>query len=136
MSLFMDDRKARQAIEILTELYGEPQWISSPKEGQNMTEIIRKWNAELSGYDEEEIKQACYRLFRFRAAKSFPSLSQLMAELSASPKTVTDKKSEAERCYTYILQNGQNVSTLAAQRAIWRIYQVACGGYRPEEGGC
>lgn len=132
--MFLDDRKAKLAIEVLTELYGEPQWMTAPKEGQNMTEIIRKWNVELNGYDEEEIKQACYRLFRFRAAKSFPSLSQLMAELSAVPKTTADKKSEAERCYAYILQNGQNVSTLAAQRAIWRIYQVACGGYRPEEG--
>ncbi|MBO7733101.1 MAG: hypothetical protein J6S67_11125 [Methanobrevibacter sp.] len=36
---------------------------------------------------------------------------------------------EAKRCYDYILRNGPTISELAAQRAIWNIYQVEVGGY-------
>ena len=36
---------------------------------------------------------------------------------------------EAKGCYDYILRVGVTISELAAQRAIWNIYQVEVGGY-------
>lgn len=66
------------AIKKLSDLYGAPNW---KKEGQDINEIKRIWEAELNGYTENQINEACYKLFRSRKVMSFPTISHLMAML-------------------------------------------------------
>jgi hypothetical protein len=87
------------AIKRLTDLYGNPNWC---KDGQDIEEIKKIWESELNGYSEEQIKEACYKLFRFRKTMTFPTISQLMAMLYDEEKEVkkveTKKSSGEARC--------------------------------------
>lgn len=40
---------------------------------------------------------------------------------------------EAKKCYNYILSVAPHINELAAQRAIWNIYQVEVGGYNRQK---
>lgn len=70
--------KADIAINTFIELYGVPKW---EKEGQSIDEIKKIWEEELKDYSDEQIKIACYKLFRYRKTMTFPTISQLMAML-------------------------------------------------------
>lgn len=76
--------KADVAINTFVELYGFPKW---EKDGQSIEEIKRIWEEELKGYSDEQIKIACYKLFRYRKTMTFPTISQLIAMLYDEEKT-------------------------------------------------
>lgn len=85
------------AIKRLTDLYGNPNWF---KDGQDIDEIKKVWESELNGYTEEQIKEACYKLFRFRKAMTFPTISQVMSMLydEEKPKEASIYESKTSRC--------------------------------------
>ena len=44
-------------FEVLYDLYGEPNWLKKPKEGQEPEKIIEQWVKELGDYSEAQLKQ-------------------------------------------------------------------------------
>lgn len=89
--------KFERAFEVLVDLYGMPNW---QKEGQSMDKIKGIWEEELSGYTDEQIKDACYRLFRYRKTMTFPTISQLMAMLYDEERTQPkEEQHKQEKCY-------------------------------------
>lgn len=88
--------KFETTFNILVELYGKPNW---GKEGQSIEKIKRIWEDELSDYSDEQIKDACYRLFRYRKTMTFPTISQLMAMLYDEEKVVEQKEYKSDGKY-------------------------------------
>lgn len=85
------------AFKRLSDLYGEPHW---EREGQDFREIQKIWESELDGYSEEQIKEACYKLFRYRKAMTFPTISHLMTMLYDEEKQTqkSEYKSQKSSC--------------------------------------
>ena len=73
-------------FEVLYDLYGEPNWLKKPKEGQEPEKIIEQWVKELGDYSEAQLKQACFNLFKYKKVASFPKLAHILAELSDQDK--------------------------------------------------
>ncbi len=73
-----------QTLTVLTifiEIYGYPKWLTSPKSGQNIKEIISRWNTELDGYSIEQVKEAAYKVVRFKKSMSYPTVSHMLVYL-------------------------------------------------------
>lgn len=73
-------------FEVLYDLYGEPNWLKKPKEGQEPEKIIEQWVKELGDYSEAQLKQACFNLFKYKKVATFPKLAHILAELSDQDK--------------------------------------------------
>ena len=73
-------------FEVLYDLYGEPNWLKKPKEGQEPEKIIEQWVKELGDYSEAQLKQACFNLFKYKKVATFPKLAHILAELSDQTK--------------------------------------------------
>jgi len=124
------------AVKIFSDIYGYPKWETKTKEGQNIQEIIKLWDAELCHYSVEQVRDACYRIVKYRKAQTFPTLSHILAELVEEKKTdeytieVGNVKA-AQKMYAYLITHG-NGNKIASQRTIWKIYQVEVDGYNHE----
>ena len=96
--------KADIAINTFVELYGFPKW---EKDGQSIEEIKKIWEGELKDYSDEQIKIACYKLFRYRKTMTFPTISQLMAMLydEEKPKYQEEYKQQNTYCPEIQLYN-------------------------------
>lgn len=97
------------AFECLRDLYGMPNW---KKEGQSIEKIKMLWEEELDGYSGGQIKEACYRLFRYRKTMTFPTISQLMAMLydEEKPTKIEEYVSQKSYCPELELYNLVNPS--------------------------
>ena len=73
-------------FEVLYDLYGEPNWLKKPKDGQEPEKIIEQWVNELGDYSEAQLKQACFNLFKYKKVATFPKLAHILAELSDQDK--------------------------------------------------
>lgn len=73
-------------FEVLYDLYGEPNWLKKPKDGQEPEKIIEQWVKELGDYSEAQLKQACFNLFKYKKVATFPKLAHILAELSDQTK--------------------------------------------------
>ena len=73
-------------FEVLYDLYGEPNWLKKPKDGQEPEKIIEQWVNELGDYSEAQLKQACFNLFKYKKVATFPKLAHILAELSDQTK--------------------------------------------------
>lgn len=71
----------KYAIDVLTELYGQPAWLVNPKDGQNSDVILREWIEELGEYSATDLKRACLAMFRYKKCSTFPSLSHVSSML-------------------------------------------------------
>lgn len=71
----------KYAIEVLTELYGQPSWLTNPKNGQNPEAILQEWTDELGEYSKADLRRACLSLFKYKKCSSFPSLSHISSML-------------------------------------------------------
>ena len=81
------------AFSTLVDFYGEPKWEENPKVGQSREQIIKIWESELKDYSESQVREACYKLFRFRKAMTFPTISHLKAMLfDEEPNYEPEKK--------------------------------------------
>lgn len=76
----------KYAIDVLTELYGQPAWLVNPKDGQNSDVILREWIEELGEYSATDLKRACFALYRYKKCSTFPSLSHLSSMLMDTEK--------------------------------------------------
>lgn len=120
------------AMKIFSDVYGYPNWEVKAKEGQNALEIIKIWEDELKDYDPEQVKQACYRVIKYRKAQTFPTISHLMAELCDQEKNL-DTKDDVQRCLRAILNHQPPFDDLVIQRTMWKLYQFKYKGYNPEQ---
>lgn len=119
------------AMRIFTDIYGMPNWEKNVKEGQSPSEIIKLWDDELSGYTEQQVKNACYKLAKFRKVMTFPTISHLMSELCDEDKDV--KTDNQVQFVLKALLNNKELSELAIQRTMWNLYKYSYNGYKAEE---
>jgi hypothetical protein len=83
----------RTAMRIFVDFYGQPNWETKTKEGQSPEEIRKIWIDELNGYAEYQVKEACYRMCKYRKVMTFPTISHVMAQL-------VDEKGEVKQYST------------------------------------
>ena len=77
----MPNIQTQTAIDTLSELYGKPSWLKTPKQGLNLEKVFAEWDAELKKYSEEQIKVVCRKMYKYRRTATFPSLAHILAEL-------------------------------------------------------
>lgn len=102
------------AISVITELYGEPDWLTKPKEGQNVAVILAEWDEELRRYSEEQVKTAIRKMWKYSKAKSVPRLGHIIAELSdvtpegnnATERQVNTADDTVQRLIEFYVKNG------------------------------
>lgn len=88
----MPSLQTQTAIDTLSELYGEPSWLKTPKQGQNLEKVFAEWDAELKKYSEEQIKVVCRKMYKYRRTATFPSLAHILAELvDVEPEAVSER---------------------------------------------
>lgn len=120
------------AFKIFSDVYGYPAWETKTKEGQNAQEIIKIWEEELKKYKPEQVKQACYRVVKYRKAQTFPTISHLMAELCEEEKVV-DEKDKEKRVLRELLNQNPPLSENVIQKVMWDMYKFSYNGYNPEQ---
>ena len=124
-------QQTETAMKVFSDVYGYPAWETKTKDGQNVQEIMKIWEDELKDYTPEQVKQACYRVVKYRKAQTFPTISHLMAELCDQEKYI-DKTDEVHLCLRELLKHTPPFSDIAIQRTMWRLYQFKYLGYEPE----
>ncbi|MCX4348375.1 MAG: hypothetical protein OSJ76_01165 [Alphaproteobacteria bacterium] len=81
-----ENRRVEKIINVviptLSYFYGKPKWLTDPKEDQNPMEIMRNWATELGGYSEHQLKNACYRVHRFKKSQTFPEIPHIREQLT------------------------------------------------------
>lgn len=80
------------AVQVLSELFGDPSWKTNPKTGFNREAFLAGWDEELSRYSEEQVKTACLRYGKFSKTNTFPKLAHILAQLV---DVVPEKKENA-----------------------------------------
>lgn len=120
------------AFNIFRDFYGEPRWITEPKDGQNPDTIIDRWCEELKNYTIEQIRQACAWITRKRRVMTFPTLDVLLCELSDKEKA-SNSENVVQSCLKTLINAGY--SDLLIQRTMWKIYGFKYKDYKPEEDG-
>jgi len=121
-----------EAMRIFTDIYGYPKWEKEAKDGQSRDAIVSLWDRELREYTVQDVKEACYRLIRYRKTMTFPTISHLMSELIDKQKEMS-KDDEIHMVLKALLNAKPPCSELATQRTMWAIYQYKYNGYDPEK---
>ena len=124
--------QTQTAMEILSDIYGYPKWDKEAKEGQSPEKIIELWDKELSGYTSDQVKQACYRLVKYRKAMTFPTISHLMSELVDEEHKI-DAGDEAQRVLRELINHQPPFDEIAIQRTMWSLYGYSYNGYDNEK---
>lgn len=125
-----------EAFNRFVDVYGLPAWEEKPKSGQSREEIVRMWETELKPFTVEQVRQACYRVIRFKKNMSFPTISHLMAQL-VDEQTEADKSPDAAlKAYHELMQYPHPRLTaaqneLAVLRTIYRVYGACLNGFDP-----
>lgn len=118
-------------MNILSDIYGYPKWDKEAKEGQSPEKIIEVWDKELSGYTQDQVKQACYRLVKYRKAMTFPTISHMMSELVDEEHKI-DTNDETQKALRELINHQPPFSDLAIQRTMWSLYGFKYLGYDPD----
>lgn len=77
----MPSLQTQTAIDTLSELYGEPSWITDPKPGQNVDKVFDEWDKALKKYSDTQVANACRSIYKYKKSATFPRLGHLLAEL-------------------------------------------------------
>ena len=123
--------QTQTAMNILSDIYGYPKWDKEAKEGQSPEKIIEVWDKELSGYTQDQVKQACYRLVKYRKAMTFPTISHMMSELVDEEHKI-DTNDETQKALRELINHQPPFSDLAIQRTMWSLYGFKYLGYDPD----
>lgn len=91
----MPSLQTQTAIDTLSELYGEPSWLKTPKQGQNLEKVFDEWDKALKKYSDTQVANACRSIYKYKKSATFPRLGHLLAELvdivpDAEPETETE----------------------------------------------
>lgn len=77
----MPSLQANTALDRLSELYGEPSWLTDPKQGKNIEKIFAEWDKALQKYSETQIVKACRSIYKYKKSAMFPRSAHLLKEL-------------------------------------------------------
>lgn len=77
----MPTSQTQIALNTLTELYGEPQWLVNPKSGQDVDSIFAEWDKALKDFSDDQIATACRMIFKYKRSSTFPRIAHILAEL-------------------------------------------------------
>lgn len=101
----MPNIQTQTAIDTLSELYGKPSWLKTPKQGLNLEKVFAEWDAELKKYSEEQIKVVCRKMYKYRRTATFPSLAHILAELvDVAPANAPELPQTRERIGGYFTE--------------------------------
>ena len=131
------NKQTTTAFRTLKEIYGKPSWSNSPERKS----IEEEWDKALEPYTEDQVRKACLRYAKFHnKANTFPTLTCIEAELvdvEVNQDVSIDKKLLANRMYVYCQDHAHECNPIpdnqSIQRAIWKNYGVAVGGYNPDQ---
>ena len=126
------NEQTETAMHILSDIYGYPKWETNTKDGQSADEIMKLWADELGHYSVEQVKQACYRLAKYRKAMTFPTISHLMAELCDEEKE-KDTENEPQRVLKVLLNRQPPFDEDVIQRVMWMSYKMKYKNYEPDK---
>lgn len=77
----MSSLQTQTAIDTLSELYGEPSWLTAPKKGQDLDKVFAEWDEALKKYSEAQVVTACRKIYKYRKTATCPRLAHILAEL-------------------------------------------------------
>lgn len=77
----MPSIQTKTALNTLSELYGDPQWLINPKSGQDIDSIFAEWDEALKDYSDDQIATACRMIFKYKRSSTFPRIAHILAEL-------------------------------------------------------
>lgn len=120
------------AMKIFSDIYGYPKWETNTKDGQNVMEIVKIWEDELKKYTPEQVKQACYKVVKYRKTQTFPTISHLMSEL-CEEESITDKEDEISKVLKELLNRRPPFDEDVIQRIMWKGYKFKYNNYNPNE---
>lgn len=112
----MPSIQTQAAFDVLTELYGEPSWLSEPKKGMDIEKVFAEWDEALKDYSEDQIKTVCRKMWKYAKTSTFPRLGHIMAMLSdvspekdGTPETVKNMfMDELAQYRSRCIQDGVN----------------------------
>lgn len=112
----MSSLQTQTAIDTLSELYGEPSWLTAPKKGQDLDKVFAEWDEALKDYSEDQIKTVCRKMWKYAKTSTFPRLGHIMAMLSdvspekdGTPETVKNMfMDELAQYRSRCIQDGVN----------------------------
>lgn len=143
----MPNLQTQTAIDTLSELYGKPSWLKTPKQGQNLEKVFAEWDAELKKYSEEQIKVVCRKMYKYRRTATFPSLAHILAELvDVEPESVSESPVTETRSTGVFMQelavfrnhcvtngyNGKMCYSFNVDEALRKVYDEINAEYPPE----
>lgn len=102
------DKIINVVIPTLSYFYGKPKWLTDPKEDQDPMKIMRNWATELGGYSEHQLKNACYRVHRFKKSQTFPEIPHVREQLTEEIPEDDDflgEKNGSEYCNGFNIEN-------------------------------
>lgn len=133
-------------IPTLSFFYGKPKWLLYPKEDQSPSEIMRNWAQELGGYSEHQLKNACYRVHRFKKSQTFPEIPHIREQLTEEVPEDEDlyiKKPEKTCCKGFNIESwlmerdgGEDLKNLKFYRPDYQaLVRFVCDERLPEKIG-
>lgn len=87
----------RNLIDILNELYGQPQWLVAPKKGQSTDTILVKWIDEFGDYEASDLIKAANKLYQWHKLKSYPTIAHINMALGSVEKPVENSALQVQR---------------------------------------
>lgn len=140
------DKIVNVVIPTLSFFYGKPKWLIEPKEDQNPMEIMRNWAVELGGYSEHQLKNACYRVHRFKKSQTFPEIPHIREQLTEEIPEDDDfysKKSKSDSCQGFNIESwlmeidgGEDLKNLKFLRPDYQaLVRFVCDERLPEKIG-
>lgn len=86
----MPSIQTQAAFDVLTELYGEPTWLSEPKKGMDIEKVFAEWDEALKDYSEDQIKTVCRKMWKYAKTSTFPRLGHILAMLTDVEKVYSE----------------------------------------------
>lgn len=139
----MPSIQTQAAFDVLTELYGEPSWLSEPKKGMDIEKVFAEWDEALKDYSEDQIKTVCRKMWKYAKTSTFPRLGHIMAMLSdvspekdGTPETVKNMfMDELAQYRSRCIQDGVNghlCFSADVDEAMRRVMDEINAEYPPE----
>ena len=88
--------QTKTVLKIFADIYGIPSWQKNPKDGQDVSKIIKLWNETLHGYSLAQVEEAAFRIVRQQKSMRFPTISHVRAQLFDKSKEEDIKQQIAE----------------------------------------
>lgn len=89
-----------ELIPFLTDVFGKPQWLIKPKEGQKPEKIIEQYVNVVKPYRKEAVIQRAGEIFQYKDTRSFPTPSHIRLRLKPEDLKYEETVVQHERAPT------------------------------------